>query len=222
MTRIHTIPFDHNRDIVYCPDTIRFFVAKSSLVPLIRRISNGATLEELVVEGIDISSDKYGDIRGKIMNERACPARPLPSGHLSRLVLNISNDCNMRCRYCYANCGDYGGERNLIRSETLRKALDYFCDRFEEIAVVQLFGGEPTLNIPMMEYACTLLHAAKPNTKIGFVTNGAIVNDKLLDLINKYSLNVTVSIDARSLQDELRPFRETFRRGKGLTTTYIG
>lgn len=206
MTRVHVLPLDDERKIVYCPDAMRFFVAKAGLIPLIRQVANGADLDDLNAKGFSITDRQLNGLREKLGGVHVRSVECPPAGQLPRLVLNISNDCNMRCKYCYANCGDYGGQRGLMSVDTLTRALDYFCSRYQEIAVIQLFGGEPTLNMPAIRLACEYFIDKRQNPKIGFVTNGVIVNDELLSLIKRFDLNVTVSIDGKSFQDRLRPF----------------
>ena len=122
MTRVHVLPLDGERKIVYCPDTMRFFVVKAGLIPLIRQVANGADLDDLNAKGFSITDRQLNELREKLggvhVRSVGCP----PAGQLPRLVLNISNDCNMRCKYCYANCGDYGGQRGLMSVDTLTRA----------------------------------------------------------------------------------------------------
>ena len=40
------------------------------------------------------------------------------------MCLNVSHDCNLRCEYCFAQQGDFGGERCIMTPETGRKAID--------------------------------------------------------------------------------------------------
>lgn len=86
-------------------------------------------------------------------------------------------------------------------AKTLERALDYFSSRYQEIAVIQLFGGEPTLNIPAIEQTCRYFQKKKQNPKIGFVAHGVFVNDAPLSLVKQYDLNVTVGIDGKAFQD---------------------
>lgn len=206
MMRIHAIPFGEDKKIVYCPDSMRFFIVEAQLLPLVRQIASGANLDELHTSGFSITDRQLEGMQKNLDGACSHTVGRLPVGQLARLVLNISNDCNMRCRYCYANCGDYGGRRGMMSESTLERALDYFCSRYKEIAVVQLFGGEPTLNVPAIKQVCEYFQDRQQTPQIGFVTNGAIVNDELLSLINQYRLNITVSIDGKSFQNQLRPF----------------
>ena len=44
--------------------------------------------------------------------------------HLKSLCLNVAHDCNLRCKYCFAGKGAFGGERGLMSSEVGKAAID--------------------------------------------------------------------------------------------------
>ena len=41
------------------------------------------------------------------------------------LCLHIAHDCNLACRYCFAEEGEYHGRRALMSFEVGKKALDF-------------------------------------------------------------------------------------------------
>ena len=133
---------------------------------------------------------------------------------LPRLVINISNDCNLRCKYCYAAGGSYNGTREIMSIETLHRTLDMFYKTFAKIENIQLFGGEPTMNIPAIKYTCEYVKRNSYETSVGFVTNGTIMSEELFELIKSYNIQVTVSIDIDSIHDLVRPYTS----GKGSLT----
>jgi len=130
---------------------------------------------------------------------------------LSKLVLNVSNTCNLACRYCYAQHGTYGKAASLMPEELARLALERTAEFFGAIEAVQFFGGEPTLNIPAIRAACEYLQAMYQAKTIpampllGVVTNGFAWSDQFIELVGKYNLGVTVSLDGpASVNDLLR------------------
>ena len=44
------------------------------------------------------------------------------------LCLNIAHDCNLRCKYCFADEGEYHGRRALMSEEVGKKALDFLME----------------------------------------------------------------------------------------------
>ena len=130
---------------------------------------------------------------------------------LRKLILNISNSCNLQCEYCYANGGNYHSKDGLMDSATAKDAIDKFIYMFKEIQYVQFFGGEPLLNYQLMEYVCEYITNLYKTEKIhimpqfGIVTNGTIINDDILRILSVYNIAVTISCDGpREINDKLR------------------
>ena len=44
------------------------------------------------------------------------------------LCLHIAHDCNLACRYCFAEEGEYKGRRALMSAEVGKKALDFLVE----------------------------------------------------------------------------------------------
>ena len=64
------------------------------------------------------------------------------------LCLHIAHDCNLKCRYCFAEEGEYHGRRALMCYEVGRKALDFLvANSGSRVNLeVDFFGGEPLMN----------------------------------------------------------------------------
>ena len=64
------------------------------------------------------------------------------------LCLHIAHDCNLACRYCFAEEGEYHGRRALMSYEVGKKALDFLIANSgnRRNLEVDFFGGEPLLN----------------------------------------------------------------------------
>jgi uncharacterized protein len=134
-----------------------------------------------------------------------------PARALDRLVLNVSNDCNLRCAYCYAGGGAYGGPRRLMTPKTARSALDLFLRAFRRIHRIQFFGGEPLLNVEVVEYVARLLEERRDAgtladpPRLGLVTNGTLDPDAFVRLSRRFGVGVTVSVDGPcEVHDRLR------------------
>ncbi len=127
------------------------------------------------------------------------------------MVIHLTNDCNLRCKYCYAQGGSYGGRRSILSEDMADRILNVFYSHFEIIQTVQLFGGEPLMNINVMEKICKyirnkdLQHERKTN--IGLVTNATLISDDFISLVKKYEIHVTISYDGDPVvNDLLRPY----------------
>ena len=64
------------------------------------------------------------------------------------LCLHIAHDCNLACRYCFAEEGEYHGRRALMSFEVGKKALDFLIANSgsRKNLEVDFFGGEPLMN----------------------------------------------------------------------------
>ncbi|MBQ9319290.1 MAG: 4Fe-4S cluster-binding domain-containing protein, partial [Acidaminococcaceae bacterium] len=72
---------------------------------------------------------------------------------LKSLCLHVAHDCNLRCKYCFAGTGDFGGKRELMSAETGRKAIDFAItgSRKRRNLEIDLFGGEPLVNFSVVK-----------------------------------------------------------------------
>lgn len=120
---------------------------------------------------------------------------------IDRITLHVSNDCNLRCKYCYAFGGAYGKHRELMSIDTATRFVDYCCENCGTIRNIVFFGGEPFLNFPIIEFVCKRFQDKFKNGEIsymprfGAITNGTIMSRKIINIIEKYFSFITVSID---------------------------
>ena len=72
---------------------------------------------------------------------------------LKSLCLHVAHDCNLRCQYCFAGTGDFGGKRELMSAETGKKAIDFAIagSRKRHNLEIDLFGGEPLVNFGVVK-----------------------------------------------------------------------
>jgi uncharacterized protein len=125
-------------------------------------------------------------------------------------VINVAHDCNLRCSYCYADTGAYGEARGRLSPGVGEAIVETFFSRFAEIGQIQLFGGEPFLNLRGIDNLCG--HVARvaeregaPMPRFTTVTNGTLASQAVIDLINTHRIVVTVSLDGeRKLNDAHR------------------
>jgi uncharacterized protein len=138
---------------------------------------------------------------------------PTSPGELDRLALHVSHDCNMRCRYCYADGGSYGERHERMTPEAAAEIVGRVARTAGNIGLIQFFGGEPLLAMPAIEAACATaaeLHRAgvlRERPAFRIVTNLTVAPDELIDLIVAFNAEVVVSCDGpQDLHDRLRTF----------------
>lgn len=137
----------------------------------------------------------------------------------NRLVLNMTNQCNLACKYCYAEGGDYGQENSCLKMtvEVMKKTVDRIYSMYSKgIHQIQFFGGEPLLNKPVLVAAIDYIK--EQATKRGIdrpiftmVTNGILIDDEMIDLFNREFESITISLDgSKSVNDKMRVMRGSF------------
>ncbi len=130
------------------------------------------------------------------------------------LCLHVAHDCNLACRYCFAEEGEYHGRRALMSLETGKKALDYLVAASGRRVnlEVDFFGGEPLLNWEtvkeLVRYGRSLEEPNHKRFRFTLTTNGILLTDEILDFINAEISNVVLSIDGRKeVNDRMRQHR---------------
>lgn len=134
------------------------------------------------------------------------------------LCLHIAHDCNLACKYCFAEEGEYHGRRELMSFEVGKKALDFLVKNSGNRVnlEVDFFGGEPLMNWDvvkqLVEYGRSLEEPNNKKFRFTLTTNGVLLNDEIMEFLNKEMSNVVLSLDGRKeVNDNMRPFRT----GKG-------
>ena len=134
------------------------------------------------------------------------------------LCLHIAHDCNLACKYCFAEEGEYHGRRALMDFETGKKALDFLIENSgsRRNLEVDFFGGEPLMNWQVVKdlvaYGREQEKLHDKHFRFTVTTNGVLLNDEIQDFVNKEMDNVVLSLDGRKeVNDRMRPFRN----GKG-------
>ena len=134
------------------------------------------------------------------------------------LCLHIAHDCNLACRYCFAEEGEYHGRRALMSYEVGKRALDFLIENSgnRKNLEVDFFGGEPLMNWQvvkdLVKYGRKQEKLHDKKFRFTLTTNGVLLNDEIMDFCNQEMGNVVLSLDGRKeVNDRMRPFRN----GKG-------
>jgi len=165
-----------------------------------------ADLDELMQAGKMYAEDIYEDY----IQEIADAKKPV----VKALCLHIAHDCNLACRYCFAEEGEYHGRRALMSYEVGRKALDFLIANSgsRRNLEVDFFGGEPLMNWQVVKdlvaYGREQEKIHNKNFRFTLTTNGVLLNEEVQEFVNREMDNVVLSIDGRKeVHDHMRPFR---------------
>ena len=162
--------------------------------------------------------EAYGEIRelyqkGQLFSPDGYEkfASMLQGAPIKSMCLNIAHDCNLRCEYCFAAQGDFGGARMLMPFEVAKSAINFLIEKSAKRhnLEVDFFGGEPLMNFDVVkqtvQYARSLEKAHGKNFRFTITTNGILLDDDKIDFINREMSNCILSLDGRkSVNDRLR------------------
>jgi uncharacterized protein len=163
-----------------------------------------------------LSAFEQLEILSPFARPRMAPdAHPVVMMPLSSLVLHVAHDCNLRCGYCYADFGRYGGDFGVMTEEMALEHCRRFFDQLGDSKNlhVTFFGGEPLMNLPVVFAAHRYVkeRAAKEGRRIayGLTTNGTLLTDALVEFFAAEGFTITISMDGPpDVHDRLRPLQE--------------
>jgi uncharacterized protein len=144
------------------------------------------------------------------------PARSFP---LQRVVLHVTNQCNLACGYCYEYSGDKisetQGKPKYMDAAVSEAAIDMLITESAERPSVHVtfFGGETLLNFPLLRhtvgYAKTRCAEVGKSVEFSLTTNATLLNEEIVEFLAEHRVGVTVSIDGdRELNDKMRIFHD--------------
>ena len=159
-------------------------------------------IQELAEEGILYSEDQYEEIAHSSMDDR---------DYIKAICLNVIHGCNLRCKYCFADEGEYHGHGGVMNLEIAKKAIDYVIKRSgpRKNIEIDLFGGEPTL---IMDTIKEIIKYARDNEekwgkriRFTMTTNATLLTPEMMDYMDKEMGNIILSLDGRKeVNDSVR------------------
>ena len=131
--------------------------------------------------------------------------------YIKAVCLNIIHGCNLRCKYCFADEGEYNGHKGVMSVETAKKAIDYVVKRSgpRRNIEIDLFGGEPTMIMDKVKeiiaYARENEKAWNKNIRFTMTTNATLLTEEMMDFMDKEMGNIILSLDGRKeVNDNVR------------------
>ncbi|WP_252244270.1 MULTISPECIES: thioether cross-link-forming SCIFF peptide maturase [unclassified Clostridium] len=157
---------------------------------------------ELIDNGILYSKDQYEDIAHSSMDDR---------DYIKAVCLNIIHGCNLRCKYCFADEGEYHGHKGVMSLDVAKKSIDYVVKRSgpRKNIEIDLFGGEPTMIMDIIKdiikYARDNEKKWNKNIRFTMTTNATLLNPEMMDFMDKEMGNIILSLDGRKcVNDNVR------------------
>ncbi len=120
---------------------------------------------------------------------------------LKALCLHLAHDCNLRCVYCFAGQGFYGGDSELMSFEVGKAALDFVIERSEgrKKLDIDFFGGEPLLNFgvlkQLVEYGYERGQKEGKELLFTVTTNAVLLNPDVEKYLRDNRICAVLSLD---------------------------
>lgn len=172
-------------------------------------------IRELEADGKLFSVDKYEELAYTYKNN---------SNVIKAMCLHVAHTCNLNCSYCFASQGKYQGDRAVMSYEVGKRAFDFLIEKSgtRRNLEVDFFGGEPLMNWDVVKklvaYARSIEKEHNKNFRFTLTTNGMLIDDEVIDFLNKEMSNVVLSLDGRKEVND--HFRKDYR-GRGSYDTIV-
>ena len=174
---------------------------------------DAATVRAAIADLVDVRAIGY-EQQPIEQPVRMLPMMPFP---LNTMVLNVTNQCNLACTYCYEYGEDkivdteHGKQSKFMTEQTALESVDFLMKESGRVAHLTFFGGETLLNFPVLKstIAYARRRAAEAGKEIDFslTTNATLLKPEIIEFLAENHVGVTISIDGpREMQDRFRVF----------------
>src|SRR5262249_23305448 len=196
--------------VLFCPETLQLFRMSELSASALRAGWAGEGLPELAIR-YSVSQQKlesfFAGLVEAVKSSRpaAAPQVPMQKGSplgsvLPKLVFMVNNYCNLKCTYCYEHETVFKKKSVDMPQFIVRTALDKFYEAFRSIGQLMFIGGEPTLSEDVVEQACQYASQLAQERgcclpSFAMITNGARMTERMFEVIRKYEIQVTFSMD---------------------------
>lgn len=213
----YNILLDVNSGAVHVPDDCAFDVLDCISAPMSAEMPDELP-EKLPQYTAEELREAYGELYGLYKDGALFTeddyekySETMVRSPIKSMCLNVAHDCNLRCEYCFAQTGNFGGERCIMPPETGRRAIDFLIENSANRENIELdfFGGEPLMAwdtvVETVRYARSVEKNHGKKFRFTITTNGLLLDDDKIDFINREMVNVVLSLDGRKdVTDRIR------------------
>lgn len=117
-----------------------------------------------------------------------------------RIVVYPTQDCNLKCWYCYEN----HIPNTHMNKETASKIINYINKEIEKNSFdsffITLFGGEPftdfnSITYPLLSKIKTLIEKAGKYFSCFFVTNASLIDEEIINKLKYLNPHLQITLD---------------------------
>jgi uncharacterized protein len=221
------------QEFVYLAPSAAVFALDESSSAILGGLRGGPMEESALIGelasrfGADELRDTIAELRNVraigdfgVPEQRAPKITPPQDFPLTTLVLNVTNQCNLSCTYCYEYGEDKivdtenGKKPKFMSDETARESVEFMLKQSgsNPTAHLTFFGGETLMNFPVLK--ATVAYARQRAAELGkevdfsLTTNATLLRPEIIEFLADNHVGVTVSIDGpKDMQDKFRVFK---------------
>lgn len=206
-----------DRYIFYSPLRGQLFSVSAEAAPALRDyLEKGVPIPE----NYRLLQDRIDTVLAK--EERSVPPSRMAGGN--RLVILLSQRCNLACEYCFAHDAH---SNEVIDKQTLSTAIQYVFSNNESGLKRFSFlgGGEPTVTWELLTWAIDQIRELSNGQeyRISIMTNGTLLTESRILWLKERNVHVGLSFDILpDVQDAQRPFPDKSRSSYEKVAEAIG
>lgn len=161
------------------------------------------------VKSKDNLKDTLEKINAKCADNEIVKKRPPEDIKYKQMIISCAEECNLQCKYCFADKGHYNqDEHRIMEYEDYVKLLDFIKTLDYGLGSICLFGGEPLLGFKSIKIFIADLkeyyeEKGYDMPKLGIVTNGTLITREIADFFDEYNFIVSISIDGDKKNNDL-------------------
>jgi uncharacterized protein len=226
------------RRFLYLVPAGAIFEMDSAVAAVIGKLSQGAATQEELAASLaacNLTQAEAAELVGELLQARIVVSQdavrepleaPPADFPLQTLVMNLTNQCNLSCQYCYEFGEDKvatpEGKPKFMDIDTARASVDFLLAQSPGRRAVHItfFGGETLMNFPLLKqvvnYATGQAAAQGRSIDFSLTTNATLLTPAIIEFLSANRIGVTVSMDGPpDLHDQLR----VFANGQGSYST---
>ncbi len=112
-------------------------------------------------------------------------------------VLNLTEDCNLKCTYCYVGAGE--GQKLRMKPETAFRIVDEYlamnADKPEGKINIVMHGGEPLMNYELVEKLTEYCKPYRDRIHLSVQTNASLLTEERVQYLLDNDVSIGVSLD---------------------------
>ena len=139
----------------------------------------------------------------------------LLENNMTKLTMQVTQNCNFRCDYCVYSGSYYNRVHNNKRMswDTAKAALDFLYRHSKNSTEINIsfYGGEPLLEMELIkkcvEYSRTIFK--RKRLMFNLTTNASLLTDDIILYMKRENFLLTISLDGpREVHDKNRTFAD--------------